>query len=268
MKNRNTSSFTDLPEFENPPVVEVVLGIQFRPLFQLRSIDLSSLREEWRKDFPHVQEQSPLPTETSQDSTPNIQFVIGPPMSSRLWFLNEDKTILLQLQHDRFLVNWRKISSSSSYPHYPSVKETFLTRFEQLQNFIHTYYKNSIEITQIEVTYVNKIDQNNNDIDQIFRFWKPVTEHHLGSPSVIQSNLVFDIQKQNGTPIKMHVAIHPSQQSQNIPGIFFNLSVKGKPLESTIQSALNLMDEAHFHIVNSFTELTSSSMHKLWRKTK
>jgi len=43
-----------LPEFSNPPVVEVALGVQFRPVYGLRPIELAILREKWRSKYPVI----------------------------------------------------------------------------------------------------------------------------------------------------------------------------------------------------------------------
>jgi uncharacterized protein (TIGR04255 family) len=49
-----------LPEFSNPPVVEVALSVQFTPLPGFRPIRLGRLQDTWRAEYPHYEEQPPL----------------------------------------------------------------------------------------------------------------------------------------------------------------------------------------------------------------
>jgi len=83
-----------LPDYERPPVVEVVLGVQLRPL-QLRAIDLGPLRDIWKDRYPEllviapegarVQAADVVPVDfTSIDfGDPAVQFVTVPGTEQR-----------------------------------------------------------------------------------------------------------------------------------------------------------------------------------------
>ena len=49
-----------LPDFDSPPVIEVVLGVQFERITELRTVHAGYLWDVFRNDFPHAQEHPPL----------------------------------------------------------------------------------------------------------------------------------------------------------------------------------------------------------------
>ncbi len=109
-----SSRSEQLPSFDRPPVVEVVLSVQFEPLVSLHTPQLGLLWKEFEARFPKTEDQPPLPPSIEQfgrRSMPPVSFSIQeidgatPP---RVWFLNREETELIQVQQDRFIVNWRQ----------------------------------------------------------------------------------------------------------------------------------------------------------------
>jgi hypothetical protein len=72
-------------------------------------------------EYPVVEEQPPLAPviEGPTGGPTTVQFVLGPPLMSRLWFLSEDCSSLVQLQPERLVVNWRGLATGSVYARYP-----------------------------------------------------------------------------------------------------------------------------------------------------
>src|SRR5689334_16148372 len=84
----------DLPEFERPPVTEVVLGVQLDPLPQLRSAHLGLLWGQLRDELPVLEEHPALdlPEENFESASGGV-FTIqlaGTPPVPRQWFINKD----------------------------------------------------------------------------------------------------------------------------------------------------------------------------------
>src|SRR5262245_11223525 len=92
-----------LPDFDNPPLVEVALGIQFRPFMHLRGLELAPLRERWREAYPHVEEQPALPSAIEGAAAGQIalQVNLGPVAPTRFTFVSADGSEVAQVQHDR-----------------------------------------------------------------------------------------------------------------------------------------------------------------------
>lgn len=259
---------TPLPDFGAPPVVEVALGAQFRPLFGLRPVELASLRERWRNRYPLVQEQPPLPPAfESPSGVPQVQFVVGPALQTRLWFLDEDQAELVQLQHDRLTVNWRQTTEGTAYPHYPHVRRVFEERLADIQVFVQQAELGSIDFAQVEITYINAIepdDGRQGRLEQVLRNWRAPVEHHLGEPEQARAALVFPIADLGRPPVRMYVAADPAERPDGRSVIFFTLTVRGAPADESVDATLRFLDQAHDHVVRSFAELTPEAMHKRW----
>lgn len=259
----------DLPEFDAPPVVEVVLGMQFRPLFGLRPIELAPLREQWRESHPLVQEQPPLPPAIEQvgSGLPTVQFVVGPALQSRTWFLSDDQSSLIQLQHDRLTVNWRQ-TSDVPYPSYPSVRQAFEERAQDLSRFVTDRGIGEVTVTQAEVTYINAVDtapDQMGDLGRILRHWDAPSPD-LGKPEQGRCATVFGVLGIGRPPVRLYVAVDPAQRPDGRPALFLTLTVRGAPAGPELADTLRFMDQAHAHVVRSFTVLTPDAMHDLWER--
>ncbi len=270
MCESKTTKNNILPDYENPPVVEVALGIQFEPILRLNPIELGSLWEIWREELPNYREQPPLPhILESQLSIPaTIQIGIGSPLR-RYWFLNDAEDQLVQLQNDKLIVNWRKSSNELQYPRYWTIKSNLERKFKEFSEFLEDRALGVIKIDQIEATYVNLIETNGNSIgklENIFRLWNSVDDHHLGAPETVQANIQFFIDKEISGLTKMIVSLTPAPGLDAETKILMTIQVLGTPKTSEFSSALDSLDAAHIHIVTSFDELTVPSMHEKWRK--
>jgi uncharacterized protein (TIGR04255 family) len=259
----------DLPEFGAPPVVEVVLGVQFRPLFGLRPIELAPLREQWRESHPLVQEQPPLPPAIEQAGSglPTVQFVVGPALQSRTWFLSDDQSSLVQLQHDRLTINWRQ-TSDVPYPRYPAVRQAFEERSADLSRFVADRRIGDLMVTQAEVTYINAVDtaaDEMGDLGRILRHWDSPSAD-LGKPEQGRCAAVFGVPDIGRPPVRLYVAVDPAQRPDGRPALFLTLTVRGAPAGPELADALRFMDQAHAHVVRSFTVLTPDAMHALWER--
>src|SRR5215211_94385 len=97
---------TDLPDFDRPPVIEVILSMQFATLEKLKSVHMGLLWERFRSEYPDVSEQAtinavfetfgaPQPSQLG----PAVQFeqFLSPPMP-RYWFEKRGTPELLQVQ--------------------------------------------------------------------------------------------------------------------------------------------------------------------------
>lgn len=263
-------SAASLPDFVAPPVVEVALGVQFRPVFGLRPIELGALRERWRAQYPLVQEQPPLPPAIeSASSAPAVQFVVGPALQTRLWFLDDDQVELVQLQHDRLTVNWRQTGQDAPYPRYPHVRGVFEARLAEVETFVEDAHLGSLEITQVEVTYINAIEPDAGQVgrlDQVLRNWRVPVQHHLGEPEQARAGLVFEVPEIGRPPVRMYVAADPAHRPDGRPVVFLMLTVRGAPTDESLEGALQFMDQAHDHVIRSFAELTPEAMHERWER--
>ncbi|MGA7088652.1 MAG: TIGR04255 family protein [Candidatus Dormiibacterota bacterium] len=257
------------PSFDAPPVSEVVLGIEFRPLFSLRPIELAGLRESWREAYPLVQEQPPLPShiETPQGGQ-SVQFTIGPAPMTRLWFMSPDLSELVQIQQDRLSVNWRKAADDAKYPEYPALRRAFKRRLADLTAFVAARQIGAVAVTQVEVAYRNAIAVPKGEVgrlDLVLRHWhRPKV--HLGEPEQAKATLVYAVPDVGRKPVRLYVEADPATFVDGRPAVQLSLTMRGAPVGETAASALRFMDSANRHMVRAFADLTTEAMHQQWRR--
>lgn len=110
----------DLPDFKKPPLSEAVLSLQFDPLDRLKTPLIEVLWNQFRARLPEIEEHPPLPQVVERFDAANppkvdVVFEERPPVA-RVWFLTQEKTELIQVQQDRFIHNWRKVTGQEPYP--------------------------------------------------------------------------------------------------------------------------------------------------------
>lgn len=152
------SEHPDLPTFERPPLVEVVLACYFEPLVQLRQTHLGSFWERVRERFPQVDDREPLPEQVETlDDQPRLSAVhfelLSQPILNRSIVTNGDQTELIQIQRDRFVHNWRR--QVAAYPRFRKVHQSFSDEFADFQASLNGLGFPPLALTQEEVTYVN-----------------------------------------------------------------------------------------------------------------
>jgi uncharacterized protein (TIGR04255 family) len=260
---------SDLPEFEDPPVIEVALTAQFRSLPGMQGVKLGPLRELWSDQYPKVEEQPPLPymAEGEAPGGPLLLFNLGSP-AVRFWFLSDDGTELVQLQHDRLSVNWRELGSGKAYPRFPTMRQMFADRFTDLTNFVAVEGLGQLHITQLELTYINAITVDPSDmgkLERILSTWQAVPSHHLGAPQQVRTEMSFQVKDLGAGAARFWVQVGPGQRGAGVPATLFSLLIRGVPAGEGLKEALTFLDDAHQHVVRSFTELTTSEMHANWR---
>jgi uncharacterized protein (TIGR04255 family) len=258
-----------LPDYDKPPVVEVALGMQFRPPLAVDPMELAPLRDLWMPRYPKLGRQPPLPAVVEgQRVEPGIRVMLGadPPLQ-RQWFMSEDERDLVQLQQDRLIVNWRALDGAVPYPRYEHVRARFDEASLDLWDFIASRGKPEPVVEQAEANYINAIDPQDGpaNLEAVFSWWgDSLADHHLFRPTEVSLAMVFDVPKLGTPPVRMYVNVQPADGADGRRVLFMTITVRGAPADTTRDGALAFIDEARQHIVNSFTEMTTETMHELW----
>ncbi len=266
----------NLPEYENPPLTEVVCGVTFEKLDNLIAPHLGLLWQQYQPDFPRVEEVPNLPTPIEifegQTLQGQIEFSNAPSLPREL-FISEDEDTIIQVQRERFAHNWRKLRVENSYPRYDNVIKSFQERFSTFENFI----KNAgmeISPVQYELTYVNQIPEGDlwkkvSDIGNIFNkinfsFGEGLM---LEEPESINWRISFVLPNQSGRLYAI-VKTGAKRTIDDKEVIVFDLTVRGIGQDKSLSNMKQWFDVAREWIVKGFTDLTTSEAQKLWRRTK
>ncbi|MEZ6086445.1 MAG: TIGR04255 family protein [Pirellulaceae bacterium] len=152
----------ELPEYENPPVVETILGIQFDRMPSFQNAHLGAF---WKTldsaKWPVVKDAPPLPTrferfEETARWAKAIHLELTQDPTCRLQIRNHDGDRMIQLQNGRIHFNWLG-QTGSNYPRYNIIRNEFEVVLEKLVKFINQEQIGRFQPNQWEVTYVNHI---------------------------------------------------------------------------------------------------------------
>lgn len=259
-----------LPDYLDPPLDEVVLGVQFAPILGYCSVDNAAIWELYKKDYPKVAEHPMLETkyETFGGANPRpaFQFQIGaPPIGSRLWFITEDEFQLLQFQPDRFLTNWRKRPRPNPYPRFEGIAESYKNNLEKLSDFLATSFDHQMDINQAEISYINIVKVKDfAEVSDWFKIWK-VSSLKMEAVSTSFTEIITD---SNGKPFaRLSHDLQSVYTTDNKEKAFrLSFTYRGKPSENTIDSAMDFFKAGRENIVNRFDEITTNKAHKAWDK--
>lgn len=272
-----------LPSFKKPPVVEVVLSLQFNTIGKLRVPELGLLSADFRKELPRSEEQATLPPayerfgpETPQAPRVRIETFDTPPLP-RIWLLSNDGSDLVQVQQDRFIINWRGTGRSAavcSYPRFPSVFESFKRRLGVFQAFLSREGLGEITPNQCEVTYINHIESADDpdtrpDPSGILTIWNTkYSDQFLGQPEDVALKIRYVIPGADGKQAgRLHVSLQPAVRlSDGRPIYIMELTARGAPLGPDLESAYRFFEIGHEWIVRGFTSITTQRMHQIWER--
>jgi uncharacterized protein (TIGR04255 family) len=270
----------DLPDFERPPLDEVVLGIQFSDM-PFRNHHAGLL---WQlfPEYPLVEEQPPIgavfETFGSTFPVPDIpKFqIMTAPDALRYWFISEDKCQLLQVQPDRLIHNWRRRREEDEYPRYENVRHRFVAEVGKVQGFFIDRGWGEIRTNQCEVTYINIIGPSDavadpvRDLAEILTFVKEqYSDGNLSHIERGQLQMSFLMEKgDGGEPLgRLHVATKPVMKQLNgAQALQLTITARGRPSGESVEAALQWLDVGRVAVVKAFASLTTKKMHKAWRR--
>lgn len=270
----NTVRPDDLPDFENPPVIETVLSAQFQPLAQMRVVHFGQFWNLIRDRYPATEERPALDPVVERFSEParprwggRLSLLESPPLP-RVWFVHSSQNELLQLQPDRFIKNWRKTGDGDAYPRYENIRARFDDDFRKFQEFAASEKLGVVEVNQCEVTYVNHIVAgegwtNHGDIGKVLTVWKHSAGTFPGGAEDVAFHARFPIHGHAGGPVgRLHVEVQAAFRDADAKPMFVvSLTARGM-----LGDATTFFDLGREWIVRSFAEMTTPEMHRVWRR--
>ncbi|MEW6747550.1 MAG: TIGR04255 family protein [Planctomycetota bacterium] len=267
---------TNRPEFLNPPLIEVACGILFKPLSAFVTPYMGLLWREFKSDYPLCREVAPLAPviESFDDSKPAFRAELTdiPPMP-RSWFIGHNEHAIIQVQRDRFLHNWKKVSPDDQYPRFHQVIDAFRNRLSTFKGFLAKHQLGSLQPLQYEITYVNHIPADTwQSPVQLGRVlpdfaWRNTPERFLPAAEAVNWRSIFVLPNQVG---RLHVSVRTgTRQSDYSPVLLLDLTARGMPSDSSPDTMWSWFDLAHDWIVRAFADLTADDIQRTaWRRTQ
>ncbi len=145
-----------------PPLVELVLGVQFNPVLSLQVGQLASFWKTLGDSWPDLSLASPLEQQFELFGSPKpwgsagskLRFSLRPEW--RVQIRNRARTRMVQMQNGRFHYNWMR-GASEEYPRFAGILPEFQEVWTRFRGFLAQAGLPELEPNQWEVTYVNHI---------------------------------------------------------------------------------------------------------------
>jgi uncharacterized protein (TIGR04255 family) len=265
----------DLPEFHNPPVIEVVCGILFQELSSLHGVQLGNFWDKLKPGYDHSKEVAPLAPAIEQFDPPKpLTLTISdiPPLP-RTWLMTPKENGIVQVQRDRFLHNWKKVEATDEYPRYKEVIAMFKERLATFEEFLADNEIGSIDSVQYEMTYVNHILQGDgwNSLEEVGNIFPDFVYRRGASRFLDRAEQVnwrtsYVLPEKQG---RLHAVVRSAIRSTDRKlMLLFELTTRGIPQQKCRQAMWNWFDLGHRWIVKAFEDLTSDSVRKeLWKQS-
>jgi uncharacterized protein (TIGR04255 family) len=265
-----------LPDYNDPPVVETVLGVQFDRLPGFTNAHLGAF---WKtldtNVWCTVQDASPLAPQFERFDkgaqwAKGIQLQLTQDPTWRLQIKNQRGDRMIQLQNNRVHFNWLG-ESGGRYPRYDAVLEGFRSVLKDFVAFIEHERMGQFRPNQWEVTYVNHMPQGTVwNTPKDWSFFLPLSKMIVGDlqEESFGGEWHFVIPEERG---RLHVQWnHGLKSASDGPDreeiVRLMLTARGplevnEDVENSIVDGLNL---GRMTIVSSFRDLMSDTANQYW----
>jgi uncharacterized protein (TIGR04255 family) len=266
----------EFPNYKSPPVIEVILGVQFEPIAAFRNAHLGAF---WKsldlQEWSLIQDVPPLePTferfgEQGQWGGLGLNLRLSQDSSSRLQIKNATTNRMIQVQNGRLHFNWLG-EGGNPYDRYPVIRAGFEQALQQFQQFLTQEKLGHLRPNQWEVTYLNHIPKGTvwNAVED-WRFCLLIgnipTYQDLIEPESFRADWHFTIPNQRG---RLHVQWQHAQRStpdtQEI--VVLNLTARGPlgPEGIGVDEVLSGIDLGRQTIVQTFPRIMSDKANAFW----
>ena len=267
-----------LPHFDNPPVVETVIGVQFSPISNYSNAHAgwfwkSFLDSSWDgvTEVPRLDDM--FERFGGERAFAQVQGIMLGPSSEgqRMQFINSSSGRMVQIQNTRLILNWRTNPADRTYPSFSILKDEFLARLEDFRAFAVASGTPELTINQWEVVYVNHISKG--ELWDKPADWAAVL-NFFAVPNNSAATLdcdTFGGQWSLALPEKrgrLHVSVqHGRVENARGPEIMvLQLTARGDV--GPDRSLADHLEIGHATIVDSFAAMTSETAHKHWKRTQ
>lgn len=266
---------TTLPQYDAPPVVEVVLSAQFDPVPGFTAAHAGRFwatldHQEWTtaEEAPPIEDAFERFGDERVWASPGLRLIPGG-QPARIRIINSDHDHMLQIQPSRFVFNWRR--RVGEYPSFRVLFPQFLGAFERFRTHCLSAGLEPLALNQWEVIYVNHIPRG--DLWKTPDDWSAIipcasfpTDGLKGhKPEAVACRWDVVLDEIRG---RLHVDLRfvRLESEQRGEALKLQLLARG-PVKNEpgfdLEAGLNL---GHETIVTAFDAMTTQIAHRVWRR--
>lgn len=266
------------PTFQNPPIVEFVLGVQFEPLAGFTAAHYGRYWDMLGGDWGSPRDNNLISDHFERFADSNrppkwkLQFEPAPLVNRMTLFNQAARDRLIQVQPTRFHLNWRKTNQLK--PSYKDLIDEFVHRFSEFEEFCSQQSLGPIRINQWEVTYVDsfpKADywQSPNDwhkfLPGLFREKPSVLAESL---SLVERNVqwTMEIEPRLG---RLHLSSGIGRWKEDQPeSLMLNITARGPLVADVTPTYRDGLDLGHRVAVEQFLAMVNPETKQSWGEVK
>lgn len=263
----------DLPDYKAPPLIEVLLGVQFDSPPTFSAVDVRLVWDLFRKEFPVSQDIMSIQPrfETfggasfNQAFMPQFINLQAPGWNGRVRFISEDNNHILQFQSGQFVASWLGEDGKQPYPRFEKIIEKFECNLSALFTFYKDKFNLPLSINQAEVTYVNIIKVA--AISEIGDFFVGYGRSHDDTEAFNSNHSVIVKDAQQQPYARLYQELQSVVARDGVQKAFkLSLTFRGKPSGTSIPDVKAFLLSGRKAIVDKFTETTTEAAHELWER--
>ncbi len=258
--------------WKRPPVIEVVLGVQFDTLPSLTNGHLGWFWGEMHDMFPSSDDVPSIPPviESFSDETPfgfpalGLRRATG---DSRLRMTSPDGTKMIQVQNGWLIANWVK-KNDSEYPGFTGVKALFDDAMARFASFLEQRSLGVIRPNMWEVTYIDHLPLGTvwadlADLPNVFPGLFGNGQCVNGTSEAVDSTWVWRLTPKVG---RLRLSVQSARTSSDPEQeILLIRSVARGPLGSDNASSLDdALNFGRSSVVDTFMGLASDKAKRYW----
>ena len=172
--------------------------------------------------------------------------------------------------------NWRKVEDEDSYPRYEHIREEFSKGLHDFYDFLQEESLGEFRPNQCEISYINHIETNHiwsthSQLGEVLALWNPtLDDDFLSEPENVRVATQHLLVEGDGDLVgRLHISAQPAFRGTNSePLLVLTLTARGAPFQPTNDSVLAFVDKGREAIVRGFASVTTTEMHKYWRRTR
>jgi len=236
----------EFPSIERPPIQEVVFGFIFNPLPSFDMLDVGLYWRERRGDYPRKAIQPAI-----ADAADPI--LLASTAMQRAWFITEQEDYLLQIQQNRFYMNWRH--QGKLYPRFhgregrQGLLKRAMKEFKDFEQFLKTHLNiDVLTLTRMELAKISVLRRGNhyNDRDDLCRLMKVASvfeDIHAKDPAGMRLHFT---ENNNGQQTLLTISMNEEMVRIEIRYI----SQTSTPTEELFTSANQRLNEVFFGLMS------------------
>ncbi len=261
-------------KFANPPIVELVLGVQFSPLTKLTAghfgLFWKGLGDDWNEpsDGPIIEDQFEWFDRPKRSAAKELQLRFEPMrFPGRFLVAHKQQDRLIQMQATRFHLNWRK-RPGGVYLSYGSLIAEFEETFAKFAAFVEKAHLGSVVVNQWELTYIDAFPEG--EYWQTPADWAKVLPgffSDLFSTNEIGTKLEhraaewsYEIEPKRG---RLHVVAQAGRAGDDTrEALLLQMTARGPGTNETVRAGFDL---GHKAALRTFLKVVSEETLRKWR---